>query len=206
MGELKTIKKIEDYDTFLNIYRTQHKYYYFGNKPITDEKRKELEEKDNKKSFRRYAIYMLEDGYYFMFDTMPCIESTLYYPDDFDDPGTSLEYFLHYNLKYFNYDLSTWEREKHDLATIGCCCGSIELHPFINLSYSNGGKEVYYRFFTRCGASDRNEFTIRDLTEDEIDDILTITKQLKEEYKERLIKYYNKYKNKIHTYGYWRDR
>jgi len=205
MIELKTLKKIDDYNTFTQLYRTIHTYYYFGNKPITEEKRQELKEKDDKKNFRRYAMYMLEDGYYFMFDTMPSIESTLYYPDDFADPGTSLEYFLSYNLKYFNYDLSTWEREKHDLATTGCCCGIIELHPFINLSY-NDGKEVYYRFFTRGGESARDNYTIRDLTEDEISDILAITKDLKEQYRDRLIKYYNKYKNKIHTFGYWRDR
>lgn len=43
----------------------------------------------------------------------------------------------------------------------------------------------------------------RELTDNEKQDILTLYKEQKDKYTERLTKYFNKYKDKITTWGYW---
>ena len=203
--ELKSLRKITDFNEFMSIYGINHSYHYYGNKPITEDKRKELEEKDNKKSFNRYNIYMLSDGYYLMFDTKPSIDSTLYYDDETPEPSKSLQYFINYNMMNFKYDLSEWENAMEELKTSRCISGKFETTPFININFSNS-KEVYTVFYEYCGVSRKDKTTVRDLTQDEISDILAITKDLKEQYIERLTNYFNRYNKNIHTLGYWVNR
>lgn len=203
---MKSLRKIEDFDEFTKIYRGDHKYGYYGNKPITDEKRKELEEKDNINNFKRYSIYMFEDGYYFIVDTKTHIDSTIYYDDETPTPNVTEEFFIHYNMGNLSFDFDDWKKEVNDLKTIGCCSGRVELKPFINKSYSNDSKNVYLVFWQYCGNSRRDALTVRDLTDDEINDILEISNQEKQNYIERLKKYYKKYNNKIYTHGYWANR
>ena len=203
---MKTIRKVEDFDEFIKIYRWDHHYYYFGNKPITPEKRQELANKDDIACFKRYSIYMFEDGYYFIVDTKTHIDSVIYYDDETPCPTVSEEFFIHYNIRNFNFDFDEWQKERNDLATIGCCSGRVELKPFINRNYSDDSKEVYLVFWQYGGNSRRDHTTIRDLTTDEIEDILEISKQEKENYIERLRKYYKKYNKNIRTHGYWANR
>lgn len=203
---MKTIKKIEDYEEFTKLYRSNYKYGYYGNKPITDEKRKELEQKDNINNFKRYSIYMFEDGYYFIVDTKTHIDSTIYYDDETPCPNVTEEFFIHYNIRNFQFDFDEWIKERDDLQTKGYCSGRIELKPFINRNYSDDSKNVYLVFWQYCGLSRRDHTTVRDLTDDEIDDILEISKQEKERYIERLKKYYKKYNKNIGTHGYWANR
>ena len=102
---------------------------------------------------------------------------------------------------HFNFD--DWINARNDLKTKGCCSGRFENKPFINLNYSNSN-EVCLVFYEYCGNSRRNNTTIRDLTSDEIDEILQIAEDLKKDYIERLKKYYNKYG--MSCCGYWVNR
>lgn len=203
--ELKTIKKIDKFDDFLKIWEINHEYHYYGYKKITQEKFEELKERDYIKNFKRYNIYMLKDGYYFIQDTKPAIDNTLYYDDETPAPPKTLDYFIYYNLKNFHFDLTKWEEEINNLKNNKGCLGNIEIKPFINLKYNNS-KEVYLNFFEGFNNSMRDKNTIRDLTEEEIEDILKISKQLKKEYIERVTNYFHKYNNHISTWGYWANR
>ena len=203
---MKSIKRIEDFETFTELYRSINKYCYYGYKPITEEKRKALEKKDNIENFKEKALYMLEDGYFFFVNNKDRIENEIYYDDEYDAPEINEENFIHYNMSNLTFNFDDWKKELHDLKTIGCCSGRVELKPFINLNRFGNCKEVYPVFYTYCGNTRKNESTVRDLTEDEVNDILEIAEKHKEEYIERLKKYFKRYRKNIYTHGYWANR
>ena len=197
------MKKITDYNEFMEIWEINHKNRYWGNKKITEDHEKEIIEKANIKDFKRYNIYMFDDGYYFIVDTKPVIDSTLWYDDETEAPKKSLDLFIKHNISNLHFNFDDWINGINDLKTKGCCSGRYELKPFINLNYSNS-KEVCLVFYEYCGNSRRNETTVRDLTNDEIQEILKIAEDLKKDYIERLKKYYNKYG--MTCCGYWVNR
>lgn len=197
------MKKLENYEEFMKIWEINHKNRYWGNKKITPEQEKEIIEKANIKDFKRYNIYMLNDGYYFIVDTKPSIDRVLWYDDEMPEPRKSLELFIRENMSNLKFNFDEWVEAKNDLKTRGCCSGRFESKPFINLNYSNSN-EVYLCFYEYCGNSRRNQTTVRDLTNDEIKEILKLAEELKKDYIERLTKYYNKYG--MTCTGYWVNR
>ena len=50
------------------------------------------------------------------------------------------------------------------------------------------------------------EKVVREMTQNELQDILTIYKKQKEDYNTRLEKYFARYKDHICTCGYWANR
>ena len=197
------MKKIESYEEFMKIWEVNHKNRYWGNKKITPEQEQDIINKANIKDFKRYNIYMLNDGYYFIVDTKPSIDRELWYDDETPEPSKSLDLFIKNNMSNLKFNFDDWVKEQNDLKTKGCCSGRIELKPFINSNYANSN-EVYLVFYEYCGNSRRNETTIRDLTGEEIKEILKIAEELKKDYIERLTKYYNKYG--MTCRGYWVNR
>ena len=197
------MRKIKDFNELMKIWEVNHKNRYWGNKKITEENEQEIIEKANIKDFKRYNIYMLDDGYYFVVDTKLEIDNTLWYDDEMEEPKKSLDLFIRHNMSNLRFNFDDWVEARNDLKTIGCCSGRFELKPFINLNYSNSN-EVYLVFYEYCGNSRRDKTTVRDLTNDEIDEILKIAEDLKKDYIERLTKYYNKYG--MSCRGYWVNR
>ena len=75
-------------------------------------------------------------------------------------------------------------------------------------------------FFTKCYEKDNVKYVrintagwqmeqsdfVRELTQEEINEIIEFTNTLKEEYIERLKKYYKRYNKNIHVQGYWANR
>lgn len=197
------MRKIEDFNEFMKIWEVNHKNRYWGNKKITEEHEKEIIEKANIKDFKRYNIYMLDDNYYFVVDTKPEIDNTLWYDDEMEEPKKSLDLFIRHNMSNLHFNFDYWVEARNCLKKGGCCSGHYESSPFINLNYNNSN-EVYLVFYECCGNSRRDKTTVRDLTNDEIDEILKIAKELKKDYIERLTKYYNKYG--MTCKGYWVNR
>jgi hypothetical protein len=190
------MKKIENYEEFKELYLINHKYY----------KDEDKQEKDTQQAFKRYIIYTLDDNYYFMLDNKPTIDNTLYYDDETPEPDKTIDYFINYNLDInFKYDMNDYKKEIESLNTRGCCSGSVELHPFININYYNS-KEVYPIFYQYCGNSRRDKNTVRDLTPEEVKQYFDICDDLRANYIERLKKYFAKYNSNISTYGYWANR
>lgn len=198
------MRKIENYEEFISLWSINHKNRYWGNKKITPEQEQEIIKKANLKDFKRYNIYVLDDGYYFIVDTKPTIDATLYYDDEMTAPEKSLNLFIKNNIRNLDLDLDNWKKEMESLKTIGVCSGIIEDNPFININFSGDSKEVCLCFYESFGNTRRNQTTIRNLTQKEIDEILKIAEEEKQKYIERLTKYYNKHG--MNVVGYWAYR
>lgn len=205
---LSTMRRITDFDEFMSIWSINNSYHYYGYQKKTPEQLKELERKDNLANFKKYAIYMLEDGFYLVFNTKPGIDSRLYYDDETEAPDKdNLNVFINYNMHNFEYDLSNWKKEIQSLNENGCCIGNIEINPFLRFAYYNhDSKRVLPTFYQYCGVSRKDEHFIREMSKAEIEDYITICDQLEKDYKERLTKYFYKYNKNIHTWGYWANR
>jgi hypothetical protein len=193
------MKKIIDFNEFMEIWSKNHAYHYYGNKTITQEHKKELEQKSYASDFKRYNIYVLNDGKYIILDTKTHINNTIYYNDIYDTPTITLDYFINYNMRNFNYDLTEWETETKKQ----CFSGRYLKGPYIASNYYDSN-EVGIRFY--CNNDFTDKYKIRDLTDTELTEYLKITKELKQEYITRLTKYFKKYNNNIYTSGYWADR
>ena len=197
------MRRVEKYEEFMKIWEVNHKNRYWGNKKITLEQEKDIINKADIKDFKRYNIYVLDDGYYFVVDTKPSIDKVLWYDDETPEPTKSLELFIKHNMSNLRFNFDEWAEENETLKNEGHCSGKIELKPFINLNYENS-KEVYLVFYEYCGNSRRDNTTIRDLTNKEIEEILQIAEEVKKDYIKRLTKYYNKYG--MGCKGYWVNR
>lgn len=197
------MKKIENYEEFINLWNINHKNRYWGNKKISPEHEQEIIEKANIKDFKRYDLYMFDDGYYFIVDTKPSIDKILYYDDEMEEPKKSLDLFIKNNMRNLEFNFDDWVEDMKEFKMCGCHSGRFESKPFINLNYSNSN-EICLCFYEYFGNSRRNQTTVRDLTDEEIKEILKIAEELKKDYIERLTKYYNKYG--MTCTGYWVNR
>lgn len=170
-------------------------------KKAHDESYGECREKDCKYFFNKAWHYMTDDGYIISFER-PRIESCMYYDDETEAPSTRFESFKHYNMFYnFNNSVDRWMEKEHDLRTKGCTYGN---HARMHLLVTNGS-------FTSIATvnnyyNEINPFKVRNLTDEEIQEIIEINNAMKTDYEKRLKTYYKKYSHKITTYGYWANR
>ena len=195
------MKKIETYTEFMNLWNISHKNRYWGTKKITPEQEADIIERANQKDFKRYAIYLLNDGYHFIvIDTKYTIDSDLYYDDETPTPKITLDYFKaknQINIKYDTIDETDAQRIK----------------PYYMINYTGNDREVT---ISRCAylsnyydnlkwAQDKNLF-VNYLTEEDIKEYNKIIEQLNKEYDERLEKYFKRYNKNIYAIGYWVNR
>lgn len=193
------MRKIENYDEFMSLWNINHKNRYWGNKKITLEQEQDIIERANKKDFKRYNIYMLDDNYHFIvFDTKWSIDKDLYYDDEQEEPKVTFEYFKaknQINIKYNKIEN-----------------GKI-MNPYFIINYSGNDKEVCINrdvyYFNYCDklkwAQDKNLF-VRFLTDEEIKQYNNIIDELNKEYNKRLENYFKKYRKNIYAVGYWVNR
>ena len=207
---MKELRKVENFEEFKKIWIENHPYHYYGNRSITEEKKKELEEKYYNKEFKKYDIYFTLDNNILEFENEDTISNDIYYDDETEDPGKDFETFLDYNLKmnFRDHGAEYWAEQKERLNTVGCCSGRIEDVPLLmRLTSKDGDKRAYVSFVESWGRSGRNEANfLRELTEAEISDIMEIETLRKANYINRLAKYYKRYCDKIYTVGYWANR
>ena len=91
MGGMKKMRKIENFEEFLNLWNISHKNRYWGNKKITPEQEADIIARADQKDFKRYNIYMLKDNYHFIvIDTKYPIDKDLYYDDETPTPEVTL--------------------------------------------------------------------------------------------------------------------
>ena len=60
--------------------------------------------------------------------------------------------------------------------------------------------------FYFCNQGNVGSYIVREITKEEMEEILQLYKERKEAYLKRLERYFKRYGNHIHTNGYWRDR
>lgn len=118
-----------------------------------------------------------------------CIRKTIWYDDELPEeeiPNANLENFISYNE--YNCNRYDFYKEYFDKSEKFYFIKNDET-VFIDYKDIYGEKNI-----------------IREIKEDEKQDILEIYKNQKEQYIERLKKYFSKYNKYIRAEGYWRNR
>jgi hypothetical protein len=125
------------------------------------------------------------------------IRKTIWYDDELpaeEIPTASYENFILNNEKNCNrYDCYLEELNKKTTTFYFCNQGNV-------VSYIDYDRyeDVYHYGKLRYG--------LREITKEEMDEILKLYKEQKEAYLKRLERYYKRYSDHIYTEGYWRDR
>lgn len=162
---------------------------------------------------KHYIFIKFNDGFIFDYKK-PHIKNSMYTPDeiggeDNDAITINKENFIYYNLKSFDdYGISSYLKAKKDLEKNGCCsgCYASKIWLFANnysdnnivvpsvLNLKNPNYEHYSQYF------------VRDLTEEEEAEIISLFDDFKNKFIERLEKYYKRYSHCITSSTYWADR
>ncbi len=189
------MKKIEDFKEFMDLWNINHKNRYWGFKKISKEQEQDIIERANISDFKRYNIYMLDDGYYLVMDTKWSIDRDLYYDDELDAPEITFSYFEYKNRMNIKYDELT----------------DVEYYrPYFMINYNNTKEVCVVRGRQNYDSNleyykDKGLF-VRFLTDDEIKQYNDIVTDLKIKYQDRLANYFKKYRDKIYAVGYWANR
>ena len=154
-----------------------------------------------------YDFYKTSDGLILELEKVNkiSITKTLYYDDETEDPGKSENVFLSYNrYNVPGRNLEAYLEEKENLQKNGCASGRYDYKGIYFTKHYYNNDEI-----VACGWADEKDdrFFIRYLTEEETSDFIQLEKERKEQYMERLKKYYKRYGQKyVHTRGYWANR
>lgn len=159
----------------------------------------------------KYDFYKTNDGLIIELEKVNkiSITKTLWYDDEQEDPGKSEANFLIYNrYNTPGRNLEAYLEEKENLQKNGCASGRYDYNGiyFTQQYYSN---DKISNNIVSCNWFDEKDdrFFIRYLTEDETNDFIQLEKERKEQYIERLKKYYKRYGQKyVRTKGYWVNR
>lgn len=153
-----------------------------------------------------YDFYKTNDGLILEFEKVNKISITkdLYYDDETEDPGTSENVFLSYNrYNVPGRSLEEYLKEKENLQNNGCASGRYDYKGIYFIQHYYNNNEI-----VACNWFDEKDekYFVRYLTEEETNDFIQLEKERKEQYIERLKKYYKRYGKHVHTYGYWANR
>lgn len=131
------------------------------------------------------------------------IDKTMYYDDEYEAPEITENNFIHYNRSNIpGRNLENYLEEKERLQTQGCATGRYDYNGiYFRLSYNNDDNVVH------CDWSDsKDQFFKRYLTKEEENEYIQLMQDRKEQYIDRLKKYFKRYGKNINTYGYWANR
>ena len=147
-----------------------------------------------------YYFYTLKDGLIIELRKKPSIDKTLWFDDEYEIPKLTEELFIKYNEK--NVDGEYMEFEKND---------SIKAFLIKNRCNDNKGVAIQrFQYLTDYDdqlrwAKNKNYF-VRFMENEEIEEYNKICHELKDEYIERLKKYFKRYQKHIYCQGYWVNR
>lgn len=128
-------------------------------------------------------------------DKKPSIKSTMYYSDVTDGPDLNRQNFIDYNSKFSMPNLLDAKNFAY----------------YLGIQYSNQTTEKLASIWTMTIYTvryweEKPEATIREFTPEEIEIINDGIQELRDDYLNRLNKYFDRYGNKISRCGYWADR
>lgn len=171
---MKVLNTLENLEVVANYYSDNYVY--------------ELQVEDPKffnKMIKDYVVFETEDGIKFAIKFhYDSIKKTIYYDDETEAPEITENYFIHYNMRYNNYN------DK---------CKNLAL-----LTYFQDGTAVYAKHHQ---VTYDDSFTvIRALTEAEKKYILEVAEEKDNQFKKRVVAYYKRYKDIIYTDGYYANR
>lgn len=154
----------------------------------------------------KYDFYKTKDGLIFELEKVKkiSIDKTFYYDDEFEAPEITEKNFIQYNMKNdLARGLENYLEEKEKLVKHGCASGKYDYRNIYFITqYYNNNNIVNFNWFD--GKDER--YFKRYLTNEEENDFIKLMFERKNQYIERLKKYFKKYNSKITTYGYWANR
>ena len=172
---------------------------------LNEEETKELAKKEwhdermQEYLIKNYDFYKTNDGIIIEIEKAShlSINKTIWYDDELpadEIPSASYENFILENEHHCNrYD--NYLKELNQKTTTFYFCN--QGNPTSYIDYDRY-EDVYHYGKLR--------YSVREITKEEMEEILQLYKERKEAYLKRLERYYKRYGNHIHTNGYWRDR
>ena len=155
---------------------------------------------------KSYDFYKTKDGLILELEKVNkiSIEKTMYYDDETEAPEVTENNFILYNRYNIpGRNLEEYLKEKERLNNNGCASGQYDYNGIYFTSH-------YYKHenVVACGwAYDKDErYFKRYLTIEEEKDFIELMNDRKEQYIERLKKYWKRYGDHVSTFGYWANR
>lgn len=168
---------------------------------------KELWDTQNMQDYiiKSYDFYITSDGLYIEFEKVNklSIEKTIWYDDETEAPEITHDFFIRHNLQYNDpaRGLDNYLSEKERLMTNGCATGQYDYTGiYLVECRTNNKKLMGYAWH------DDKRYFKRYLTEDEQQDFITIMESRKQDYINRLEKYWKRYGKNVYACGYWVNR
>lgn len=153
-----------------------------------------------------YDFYKTQDGLIIELEKVNkiSITKTLWYDDEQEDPGNSEANFLIYNRSNTpGRSLEAYLEEKENLNKNGCASGRYDYKGIYFVAHYYNNDDI-----VSCGwVDEKDKYFKRYLTLEEQEDFIKLTEERKQQYIERLKKYYKRYGQKyVRTEGYWVNR
>lgn len=178
------------------------------NEDETKEIAKKLWDNDEMQKYiiSKYDFYRFNDGLIIELEKVKkiSIDKTFYYDDEFEAPEITEKNFINYNMKNDPArGLENYLKEKESLFKNGCASGMYDYkNIYLITHYYNNDDVVDFNWFDE---KDERYFK-RYLTNEEEKEFIKLMFERKEQYIDRLKKYFKKYSNKIYAMGYWANR
>lgn len=149
---------------------------------------------------KTYDFYKTQDEYIIEIEKANKLSITkeLYYDDEYDAPQINFNNFLWENRQAFNklnYIKEHTKASNDYLYLIKQNSNIADIMDFTSWEI----KDDKFNYFSK-------KIAIRPLTEEEKEDYINILENRNNQFKIRLEKYFNKYKDKITAHGYWANR
>lgn len=125
-------------------------------------------------------------GYIMVCDSKPSIKSNIYYDDEIAEPNITEEYFINYNMNFHGQRLIK---------------PSNNMTSTVLVKTTNRG---YYLISTIDNKNLNDDYIVVD--DELLKKINEEIENARTDFKNRLQRYYKRYKSKINTIGYWANR
>ena len=154
-----------------------------------------------------YDFYKTQDGLIIELQKTNkiAIDKTMWYDDETDGPDVNEKNFINYNNSNMpGRNLDAYLQEKENLKINGCASGRYDYNGiyFVGINYKQD-------YLVNCDWFDydnnKRDFK-RYLTIEEQEDFIKLTEERKQQYIERLKKYFKRYGKHVHARGYWVNR
>lgn len=188
----------KDFDLFSQLFAITHDYI--------QRESEAQRQKDLEYFYKKYVVFSTCDNWIVELETNFSIDSTLWYDDEQEAPDNTFENFYLYNIRNGNIfrRLDNYLQAKKDLQEIGCASGCYDYKGMYLYSCGNNRAGVDWTDGDNY-TSNKRDF-IRYLTSEEQEQFIAIVNQLREDYENRLKRYWQRHQNHVCWCGYWVNR
>ena len=178
------MRKITDFNEFVKVWNVAHN----NDKKLTLNQVNRL----NKKDFKRYLIYILDDEVHFLkFDTKCPIKTQLSYFESGHEPVITLEYFKEKNMNNLKNRLITHSDKFKPYYSLNYVFDEFNYEVFVVNDTNPTTYENNLAFF------ESSETFVEFMSDDEVNEYNEIVKDLTLKYNKRLENFYLKHRERI---------